>query len=65
MMVSNRGGNGLTLTRGKGESVRITTASGEQIVVTVVRTRNGYTQLNFVAPPTVRILRDELEDIEP
>ena len=64
-MVSNRGSNGLTLTRGKGEAVRITTASGEQIVVTVVRTRNGWAQLNFQADRSVTILRDELEDLEP
>lgn len=64
MMVSNRGSNGLTLTRGKGEAVRITTASGEQIVVTVVRTRNGWAQLNFQADRSVTILRDELEDLQ-
>ena len=63
-MVSNSGFAGLTLTRGKGEAVRITTASGDVIVVTVVKTRYGYTQLNFQADRSVTILRDELEDIE-
>ena len=64
-MVSNKGNNGLTLTRGEGDAVRITTAGGEQIVVTVVRASRGYTQLNFKADRSVTILRDELKDRQP
>jgi sRNA-binding carbon storage regulator CsrA len=63
-MVSNRGSNGLTLTRGKGEAVRITTASGEVIRVTVVRVGSGWAQVNFLADRSVTILRDELKDLE-
>ena len=64
-MVSNRGHGGLTVKRNEGEAVRITTASGEVIRVTVVRAGNGWAQLNFQADRSVSILRDELEDFEP
>ena len=64
-MVSNRGHGGLTVKRDEGEAVRIRTQSGEVIRVTVVRGGNGWAQLNFQAPQSVTILRDELKDNEP
>ena len=64
-MVSNRGRGGLTVKRCENEAVRIRTASGEVIRVTVVRVGDGWAQVNFLAPQSVTILRDELEDLEP
>ena len=61
-MVSNRGRGGLTVKRNENEAVRIRTASGEVIRVTVVRVGDGWAQLNFLAPDTVLILRDELQE---
>ena len=63
-MVSNRGRGGLTVKRNEEQAVRIRTASGEVIRVTVVRVGDGWTQLNFLAPQSVSILRDELEDLQ-
>ena len=64
-VVSNRGRGGLTVKRNENEAVRIRTASGEVIRVTIVRVGDGWAQVNFLAPQSVLILRDELEDIEP
>ena len=64
-MVSNRGRGGLTVKRNEEQAVRIRTASGEVIRVTVVRVGNGWAQLTFLADRSVTILRDELEDLEP
>jgi sRNA-binding carbon storage regulator CsrA len=64
-MVSNRGRGGLTVKRHEEQAVRIKTASGEVIRVTVVRVGDGWAQVNFLAPDSVRILRDELEDMQP
>jgi len=64
-MVSNRGRGGLTVKRCENEAVRIKTASGEVIRVTVVRVGNGWAQLNFQADESVLILRDELEEYQP
>jgi sRNA-binding carbon storage regulator CsrA len=43
--------------------VRIRTAGGEVIRVTVVKVGDGWAQVNFLAPQSVTILRDELEDL--
>ena len=64
-MVSNRGHGGLSVKRDEKEAVRIRTASGEVILVTVVRLGGTWVQLNFLAPQSVTILRDELEDLQP
>ena len=64
-MVSNKGRGGLTVKRNEEQAVRIRTAGGEVIRVTVVRVGDGWAQVNFLAPPTVSILRDELEDLQP
>ena len=64
-MVSNKGRGGLTVKRNEEQAVRIRTASGETIRVTVVRVGNGWAQLTFLADRSVTILRDELEDLEP
>ena len=51
----------LVLTRKKMETIRI----GEDIVVTVVQTGRGRVKLGIEAPAHVRVLRGELELIEP
>lgn len=51
----------LVLTRKKSETIRI----GENIVVTVVQTGHGRVKLGIEAPPEVRVLRGELELLEP
>ncbi|MGV2337633.1 MAG UNVERIFIED_CONTAM: carbon storage regulator [Planctomycetaceae bacterium] len=43
--------------------MRIRTAGGEVIRVTVVKVGDGWAQVNFLAPQSVTILRDELEDL--
>lgn len=48
----------LVLTRKKGEAVRI----NDTITVTVVELQPGKVRLLFDAPPSVRILRDEIYD---
>ena len=64
-MVSNKGRGGLTVKRNEEQAVRIRTAGGEVIRVTVVRVGDGWAQVNFQAPQSVSILRDELEDLQP
>ena len=51
----------LVLTRKKSETIRI----GENIVVTVVQTGHGRVKLGIEAPADVRVLRGELELLEP
>ena len=51
----------LVLTRKNMETIRI----GEDILVTVVQTGRGRVKLGIEAPAQVRVLRGELEMIEP
>ena len=51
---------GLRLTRREHQSVRI----GDDIVVRVVAINGNQVELEFVAPKSVRILRDELDEHE-
>ena len=51
----------LVLTRKKLETIRI----GEDIVVTVVQTGRGRVKLGIEAPAHVRVLRGELDLIDP
>jgi carbon storage regulator CsrA len=51
-----KGNSVLVLTRGKGEVVHI----GDEIVVTVLKHRNGRTILGISAPDDCKILRGEL-----
>jgi carbon storage regulator len=51
----------LVLTRKKTETIRI----GEDIVVTVVQTGSGRVKLGIEAPVNVRVLRGELDFIDP
>ena len=51
---------GLILTRREHQSVRI----GDDIVVRVVAINGKQVELEFVAPKSVRILRDELDEHE-
>ena len=51
----------LVLTRKNMETIRI----GEDIVVTVVQTGRGRVKLGIEAPAHLRVLRGELEMIEP
>lgn len=51
----------LVLTRKKMETIRI----GEDIVVTVVQTGSGRVKLGIEAPANVRVLRGELDLLQP
>lgn len=51
----------LVLTRKKTETIRI----GEDIVVTVVQTGRGRVKLGIEAPAHMRVLRGELDVLEP
>lgn len=51
----------LVLTRKKTETIRI----GEDIVVTVVQTGRGRVKLGIEAPAHLRVLRGELDVLEP
>lgn len=50
----------LTLSRRQFESVVLYTASGEQVVITVDSISGGQVKLNFEAPKSIEIWRDEL-----
>ena len=50
----------LALSRNKGESIVCRTKSGEEITITVVKSKNGQCKLAIDAPESVRILREEL-----
>ena len=52
----------LVLARHEGEAIIITTGCGERIVVTATDCRNGKCKIGFVAPPTVKIHRQEVQD---
>jgi carbon storage regulator len=49
----------LVLNRGIGERICI----GDAIVLTVVGTSSGQVRLGIEAPPTVRVLREELQSV--
>ncbi|MFM9025916.1 MAG: carbon storage regulator [Planctomycetaceae bacterium] len=48
----------LVLSRKQNERIRV----GDSVVVTVVRVSGDKVRIGIEAPPTVRVLRDELED---
>jgi Carbon storage regulator (could also regulate swarming and quorum sensing) len=50
----------LVITRRDGERIRI----GSEIMLEVVRSTEGRVRIGIEAPPGIRILRDELEEIE-
>lgn len=50
----------LVLTRRCGESINMTTKSGEEITVSVNTVNSGQVRLGITAPQSVHILRDEL-----
>ena len=50
----------LALTRNRGESIVCRTRSGEEITITVVKSKNGQCKLAIDAPQSVAILREEL-----
>ncbi|MEO1990840.1 MAG: carbon storage regulator [Pirellulales bacterium] len=50
----------LVLSRKQNERIRV----GESVVVTVVRVGGDKVRLGIEAPPSMRVLRDELEDDE-
>lgn len=55
----------LTLTRKEFQSVVLFTKGDEQIVVTVESIGGSQVKLNFVAPKSVEIWRDELLELVP
>ncbi len=48
----------LVLSRKQNERIRV----GDSVVVTVVRVSGDKVRIGIEAPPTVRVLRDELEE---
>jgi carbon storage regulator len=50
----------LVLSRKQNERIRV----GESVVLTVVRVGGDKVRLGIEAPPSMRVLRDELEDDE-
>ncbi len=49
----------LVLSRKQNERIRV----GESVVVTIVRVSGDKVRIGIEAPPNVRVMRDELEDI--
>ncbi len=50
----------LVLTRYAGERIRMTTASGEEIWITITEVERGKCRLAIEAPRTITIQREEL-----
>ena len=54
----------LVLSRKPHQTITMTTASGEIVIVTLVDIRGDKAWIGFEAPPTVRIVRDDAKETE-
>ena len=54
----------LVLSRKPRQTITMTTASGEIVIVTLVEICRDKVRLGFEAPPTVRIVRDDAKETE-
>lgn len=50
----------LCLTRKESQTIRI----GDHITITVIKSKSGSTRIGIEAPPEVKVLRGELEELE-